>query len=391
MEFLVNTLAPIASTAGYIIICVLLFSLAIAIHEFGHFIVALKLGLNVERFSIGFGPAIWKKTYKGVEYRISWIPLGGYVSIPDVDPDGTKALEGEAKRGARAQIPAWKEICVAVAGPLMNIVLAVVLAVILSLSPAEFGVIPPIIDSVEAGSPAEDAGIQQGDCICAIDGQSISTWTELLTEVQIAGGRTVDFRIQRATGEAALLPVTPIQVDGIWRIGAKSRRTEMRAAAWMTSRNPFEQLKDDAGSIFRVLKALVTPKQAKATSEALGGPVMIAMGIYTSVRHDFWSGLGFLRYLNVNLAILNLLPIPVLDGGLILFALIAMVFRRRIPEKVISTVSMVFMYALLGVMLLLIYRDSIRGVRMFRKAAAEPPAQVETVIEHDNAQPNPQP
>ena len=88
-------------TIGYIAICIVFFSLAIAIHEFGHFIVALKLGLRVERFSIGFGPAIWKKTWKGVEYRISWIPLGGYVMIPDVDPEGTKAIEGGTGTGER--------------------------------------------------------------------------------------------------------------------------------------------------------------------------------------------------------------------------------------------------------------------------------------------------
>ena len=118
-------------TIGYIFLCVLMFSFAIAIHEFGHFIVALKLGLKVERFSIGFGPAIWKKTINGVEYRLSWIPLGGYVSIPDVDPEGTKALEGDKGKGdegtAKRKIPAWKELLVAVAGPAMNIVLAVVL------------------------------------------------------------------------------------------------------------------------------------------------------------------------------------------------------------------------------------------------------------------------
>ena len=90
-------------TIGYIVACVLLFALAILIHEFGHFIVALKLGLRVEAFSIGFGPALWKKKINGVEYRISSIPLGGYVSIPDVDPEGTRALEGsrDGKSGER--------------------------------------------------------------------------------------------------------------------------------------------------------------------------------------------------------------------------------------------------------------------------------------------------
>ena len=117
-------------TAVYIVACVLLFALAILVHEFGHFIAALKLGLRVEAFSIGFGPVLWKYVRNGVEYRLSAIPLGGYVSIPDVDPEGTKAIEGEGvtPKGAepKAKIPAWKEILVAVAGPFMNIVLAVV-------------------------------------------------------------------------------------------------------------------------------------------------------------------------------------------------------------------------------------------------------------------------
>ena len=153
-------------TIGYIAICVLFFSLAIAIHEFGHFIVALKLGLKVDRFSIGFGPAIWKKTWRGVEYRISWIPLGGYVMIPDVDPEGTKKLEGEAKNGetetGKREISPWKEIAVAVAGPGMNIFLAVVLAFILSaLSADKFGELTCEVTDTLKGMPAENAGVKK--------------------------------------------------------------------------------------------------------------------------------------------------------------------------------------------------------------------------------------
>ena len=99
-------------TAVYIAACVLLFALAIIVHEFGHFIVALKLGLRVEAFSVGFGPVLWKFKRKGVEYRLSAIPLGGYVSIPDVDPEGTKALEGggASEEGPVVRIAPWKEI-----------------------------------------------------------------------------------------------------------------------------------------------------------------------------------------------------------------------------------------------------------------------------------------
>ena len=355
-------------TVAYIVLCLLLFSLAIAIHEFGHFIAALKLGLRVERFSIGFGPAIWKKTIKGVEYRLSWIPLGGYVSIPDVDPEGTKALEGgESETAApRERIPAWKELVVAVAGPAMNVVLAVVLAIILALIPSvRFGELKSVIGAVPEKGPAAEGGLLAGDKILSVGGRPVETWVEMQTEVQIAGETPTAFVVQRGEEEKTLT-ITPKRdsVTGACFILAFSETNMTGAAMWMPSRNPLRQLAWDAGSIFRVLKGLVTPKEMAATGKALGGPVMIAEGIYAAVRRDFIDGLGFLRFLNVNLAVVNLLPIPVLDGGLILFALIALVFRRRVPDKVIGALSMTFMYVLMGLMAFLICKDSLRSWRI---------------------------
>ncbi|MCR5414623.1 MAG: RIP metalloprotease RseP [Kiritimatiellae bacterium] len=551
-------------TIGYIALCLLLFSLAIAIHEFGHFIVALKLGLKVERFSIGFGPAICKWTKGGVEYRISWIPLGGYVSIPDVDPEGTKALEGATGKNKdaappRRKIPAWKELLVAVAGPAMNIVLAVVLAIALSLIPsARFGEMKPEIGGFEKGSAAQKAGMQRGDVILSVGGHEVKTWSELMTEVQITDGKPTEFIVRRPrnpkktvsleldgtagakcdetlpapevesvwkdgpaekagmrkgdrivsidgrevwsaldiamavresgekakvaavregatnifeiaaveakekAGEAWLTgyfigaacptnsfaavvaeveagsaaekaglckgdriasvdgeeiwtwsrfeelaagkggkvsvcverdtPASELETDevklvvtpqrdaakGALFIQAFSKPNPTGAVSWMPSRNPVDQLAWDAGAIFRVLKALVTPKEAKATGKALGGPVMIAEGIYKSLRHSFTDGLGFLRFLSTNLAVMNLLPIPVLDGGLILFALIALVFRRRVPEKVVSALSTGFMYLLLALMAVLICSDSWRSWK--RHSAKDPADAIEIVV-----------
>jgi regulator of sigma E protease len=356
-------------TIGYIALCVLFFSLAIAIHEFGHFVVALKLGLKVERFSLGFGPALWKKTYKGVEYRISAIPLGGYVSIPDVDPEGTKAIEG-AKNQENAiekrEIAPWKELAVAVAGPAMNIVLAVILAFILAAIPsAKFGILSPEIGSVVEDGPAAKAGMMAGDKVLKVGDSEVSSWSEMMTEIQIAGERAIPFVVLRENREV-VLEITPRRdevTDGCY-IMALSTTNATNAAMWMPARNPLKQLEWDAMSIFRVLKGLTNPKEAKSTSKALGGPVMIAEGIYSSVRKDFWDGVGFLRFLNVNLAVLNLLPIPVLDGGLILFALIALIFRRRVPEKIVSWLSMFFMVVLMGLMGLLILRDGMRSYRI---------------------------
>ena len=132
----------------------------------------------------------------------------------------------------------------------------------------------------------------------------------------------------------------------------------------MPARNPIKQLAWDAGSIFRILKGLVTPREAKATSSAIGGPVMIAEGLYRQVRRNFWDGIGFLRFINVNLAVINLLPIPVLDGGLILFSLIALVFRRRVPDAVVGKISMFFLVVLMALMGLLIMRDSWRSYKI---------------------------
>ena len=375
-------------TIGYIIVCILLFSLAIAIHEFGHLVAALALGLRVERFSIGFGAALWKKKIRGVEYRISAIPLGGYVMIPDLDPEGTKALEGgvEEAKAPREKLPPWKEIVVAFAGPAMNIVLAVALAVCLSVAPgAKFGEVPPVVGEVVAGGPAQKAGIQVGDRILSVGGRAVESWSDILVELQISGGKETVLEIER-NGEKTTVLVKPEQdsLTGGWFMFAKSVDSDAAARpAWMSSRGVWAQLEYDTSRIFRILRGLVTPKEMAATGKALGGPVFIAEQIYSQVRNDFWDGIGFLRFLNMNLAVLNLLPIPVLDGGLILFSLFALLTRRRVPQAVVDWTTKVFMVLLLVLMGLLVFRDSARSWRIHtydHKSAKEKSQLVETIV-----------
>lgn len=366
-------------TVGSVIACILLFSFAIFIHEFGHFIVAKMLGLRVDRFSIGFGPALWKKTVRGVEYRISAIPFGGYVALPQLDPEGTRALEGGGENGGEpvGEATPLVRIAVAVAGPLGNIVLAVVLAFVLAAAPgARFGERLAEVDIVEPGGPAAIGGMMPGDRVTAVNGHPVRTFTDMQTEVQIAGEKAAEFSVIRG-GTNVTLSITARRdkASGGCFILAISTNG-VRTAAWMPERNPMKQLAWDAGQIGRVLKALVTPKEAKAAAKALGGPVMIAEGLYNQVRRNGWDALGFLRFLDVNLAILNLLPIPVLDGGLILFALLELVFRRKPPKKITDGLSMGFMWLFLALMLVLVWRDVTRSRRM-HKAAADLELQME--------------
>ena len=355
--------------------CVLLFSFAIFIHEFGHFVVAKLLGFKVDAFSIGFGPALWKKKFRGVEYRISAIPFGGYVALPQLDPAGTKALEGSKDKDSdeenvqRNPATPLRRIAVAFAGPFGNIVLAVVLAFLLAAAPgARFGELPAEVGDVLRGGPAEKGGMKAGDRVVSVNGRLVGSWTEMQSEVQIAGTSPAKFVVER-DGKTESLTIPP------WRdkvtemcFSAAERRTNelVMAAAWMPVRNPLRQLAWDAGQIARVLKALCTPSESRAAAKSLGGPVMIAEVLYKQVRRNGWDALGFLRFLNINLAMLNLLPLPVLDGGLIFLALFELIFRRRPPKKIVDGLSIAFMWLLLSLMIFLVFRDVGRSRRIHR-------------------------
>jgi len=443
MEIIYTVLAIVA--------CIFLFSFAVFIHEFGHFLAARALGLRVDRFSIGFGPALWKRTIGGVEYRFSAIPFGGYVALPELDPEGTDTLQGGTEKGGELkELPPWKRIVVAFAGPFGNIVLAVVLAFVLSVAPgARFGETPPVVGFTLPDGQAEKAGLLRGDRILAVDGNPVQSWNDVATAAALSGGRPVEFRIRRLGKETALqVTAAYSQVLGSYMLDAESSagscvgaliaggaaekagvavddvitsvdgipvgtvaevgavlhgrgagavdvgvarggsnlvlKAELvvdakrgrpllgfkarveQTAAWMPARGALDQLKWDAGQIFRVLKGLVTPKESKSVAKALGGPVMIAQVLYKQVRRNGWDALGFLRFVDVNLAILNLLPIPVLDGGLILLALLELVFRRKLPKKIVNPLTMAFMWFFLALMVTLVWRDVARARRVSR-------------------------
>lgn len=439
-------------------VCVaLLFSLAIFIHEFGHFLAARWLGLQVDAFSIGFGPALWKRTIKGVDYKIGCIPFGGYVALPQLDPSGMEKVQGTAGDKDEQPLPdiaAWKRIVVSVAGPFGNVVLAVVLAYLIAFVPGvRTGVVDTQVGAVAEDSEAWAAGLRPGDRIVSVNGRKIATWTDLQVEWQLAGDSgqaafgiardgarktlTIAFETNNVLGLRILsgvfpearcevfevIPGSPAAISGLqtndvilavgdttvlgayhfssliakqghneailtvkrggerlrlsvtpryeaadkrYLIGIRWGDGREGVKPWMMYREPWQQLKWDALSVARVLQALVVPEskgERKAVAKNIGGPVAIVMGLYNTVRGSFVDGLGFLRMICVNLAILNLLPFPVLDGGHIIFALYEIVARRKPHPKVVAVLVNTFAVLLIGLMLLLVYTDIAKKIK----------------------------
>jgi regulator of sigma E protease len=439
---------------------VFLFGLAIFIHEFGHFLAARWLGLQVDAFAIGFGPALWKRRVNGVEYKIGCIPCGGYVALPQLDPAGMEKVQGgqPADGGGARVLPAvaaWKRIIVSVAGPIGNVVLAIILAYVIYFVPGvRTGVVNTRVGAVIEDSDAWKAGLRAGDRILSVNGRRVENWSEMEVEnhmlgqsgratfrvardgttlelvipfkkepvfgiamlygvlpetacvvarvmpgtpaaacglasndviqtvgsvpvlgvssfvslIRKSGGSPVALAVRRGTQHLAL-QVTPLfDADaGCFRIGAEVRDGMEDVKAWMMYRDPWKQLKWDSLSVVRVLQALVIPKEKgerQAVAKSIGGPAMIFVRLYETVRGSMMDALGFLRMICVNLAILNLIPIPVLDGGHVLFALFEIVFRRKPHPKVVAVLVNACAVLLIGLMALLFYRDIAREFRL---------------------------
>lgn len=437
-EFLLNGWTLVYT----VFMALFLFGVTVFVHEAGHYLVARRCGLVVKTFSIGFGRPIVKWERNGIIYKIGWIPFGGYVSLPQLDPEGMEKIQGREAAERYPEVSPWKKIAVAFFGPAGNVALAAVLAVAIWLIPGpEAGVqLPAVPSTVAEDSAAYAAGLRPGDEIVSVGGTPVGNWYEFTVETLLKGREPLVLGIVRDGGEQTLTVPSGIGEQGVRIIegiepaipclfgavtaGSPAERAGVRrgdrAAAfngipvlnwehftrlvqdapageaagllveregetvslsivpeynpeyermmigvqlgggslpWMLYRHPADQLKYDALAIFRVLKALVTPQEARQAAGGLGGPVAIFDMLTLSIRTGLLNTLGLLRFLNVNLAVLNLLPVPVLDGGHILFALWHGITRRKVNAKVQSVLVNGFAALLISAMLLLTFND----------------------------------
>ena len=230
------------------------------------------------------------------------------------------------------------------------------------------------VGSFMPDSPAEKAGLRKGDTILAVDGVNLSSPNHLISSIKAAGERPVVLSVRQYRGGAvAQFTLTP-RFDaeaGRPLIGIVFAESEAANQPWMMYRRPYLQLSNDAKSIFRILRALFAPRvkgEAKRAAQDMGGAMTLFVVFWMQIQAGLLQTLAFLRYLCINLAVINLLPLPVLDGGHVMFALVEMITRRKPSAKLTGWIYNIFAILLINLMVLLLLRDVWRFNGMYRRS-----------------------
>jgi len=334
----------------------------IIIHEFGHFLFAKLFGVGVLTFSVGFGPKLWVKKKGETEYALSAFPLGGYVKMVGEDPDEEVQPADIAKSFSHKTL--WQRIAIVAAGPGFNLLLAVLLLMIVFV----FYGVPVLstqVGAVEPGSPAERAGVLKGDRIAVVNGQPVTEWEELSKAIKESGGGPLQLQIRRDSQEVSVT-VQPTKKEGRtifgekredWMIGIGSQVSIEKGnpglAIVKAVQQTYEYSKLTLVALYKMISGEVSPRN-------LGGPILIAQMAGQQAQEGLGSFLGFLAILSINLGVLNLLPIPVLDGGHLLFFLVEAVIGKPVAVRHREVAQQVGIFLLMLLMVYAFYNDIAR-------------------------------
>ncbi len=328
-----------------ILISIIVLSVLVMFHEFGHFIVAKLSGARVNEFSIGFGPRLFKKKYGETEYSFRALLFGGYV-----------ALEGEDEKSndprAIVNKPWPVRLAVFAAGPLMNILLAFLLLFIVFFN---IGSPIPQVKSVMEGYPAEKAGILPGDKIVMVNNTKINTWEELEKAISSSKGEVLTIEIQRGNQflQKQVKPVFDKDVSKVM-IGIVPEYERSIFVAFKIAINQtiyFSKL---------IILSLVMLLTGKASVNDIMGPVGIVQTVGTIAKTGVINLLAFSALISVNLGLLNLLPLPALDGGRILFVLAEAIRGKPLPPEKEGYIHYLGFLLLIALMIFATYRDILR-------------------------------
>jgi len=336
----------------------------IFVHEFGHFLLAKLTGVGVKKFSLGFGPRIVGKKIGMTEYLISAIPLGGYVKMVGESPE--KELDESLIPLSFSHKSLFKRSLIVLAGPAFNLLLSVVIFFVF-FQVSGLPIMKPEVGEVQEGMPAHEAGIRTGDRVLSIDGKPVARWEDLADLIKQSSGGPLRIEILRGNS-TVLVKVVPKLVSSKNLFGEPVEKYVIgitaSGAVTVERLNPFQSAAQGVLQTWQISKltVLAIGKIIAGTISAktLGGPIMIAQLAGQQAEAGIINLIFFIALLSVNLGIINLLPIPVLDGGHLLFFLIEAVSRRPINLKMREVAQQVGIFILVLLMIFVFYNDIAR-------------------------------
>ncbi|MBW1836904.1 MAG: RIP metalloprotease RseP [Deltaproteobacteria bacterium] len=343
---------------------VIVLSVLIFFHELGHFIVARLFGVGVEKFSLGFGPRLFGKKIGMTDYRISAIPLGGYVKMVGDEPDAE--IDPAAIPFSFTHKHVFKRILIVAAGPLFNFLLAIVIFFGLFQISGTY-ILKASVGQVETGSPADKGGLEKGDLILSIDGYTVTSWEDMSEIISRSMGKTLSVSVRR--GESIILiEIVPVikTMQSIFGEDLDRYMIGISASgeAFTKDLNPFQALAESIVQTYKITELTVLSVikliQGVIPAKTLGGPILIAQMAGQQAKAGTANLLFFIAVISINLAILNFLPIPVLDGGHLLFFFIEAIKGSPVNTKMREIAQQAGIFVLIFLMILVFYNDITR-------------------------------
>lgn len=340
---------------------IIVLGVLIFFHELGHFLIARFFGVGVEKFSLGFGPRLFGRRIGMTDYRVSLIPLGGYVKMVGDEPDAQ--IESHLKSLAFTHKSVGRRFLIVAAGPLFNLLLAVIIFYGVFVSTGVY-IHRATIGEVEPNTPAARAGLQPDDRVVEVDGVPIGRWDEMQEQISGSNGRPVTLTLERE-GRLQIVNLQP-QLRKTQNLFGEDVE---RYLIGIRSKNDFEQrrvgfgqaLVESVQKTYEVTELTVVSVakliQGKLPASTIGGPIKIARMAGDQAKEGLVNLLVFTAVISVNLAILNFLPIPVLDGGHLMFFTIEAATRRPVSTKIREIAQQIGIFLLILLMIFVIYND----------------------------------
>ncbi|MCR5347927.1 MAG: RIP metalloprotease RseP [Fretibacterium sp.] len=339
-----------------IIAFIILIAICVLFHEYGHYITARLLGVQVHEFAFGMGPVVFQRVSRKGATRMLWswrlLPIGGFCRLAGMGEE----LEDEivlSGMGFNEQ-PAWKRFLILLNGSLFNVILALILTVFFLCGYGVLDMESTRIGEIMSGFPSEQAGLQVGDQITAVNGKTVSHWREMSEALRDEGGKKAPVSLD------VLRDGKTFNLELLIPVNKEYGRPMLGVSPSMRRYGFIEAVGSSAGYTWRMSKLMlrgVVDWILQRQEVEVTGPIGIASMSGRAMREGLWSFVSFLALISLNLGLLNLFPIPALDGGRILFVLLEMLLRRRLPEKVENWIHAAGFVVLIFLMLLITCQD----------------------------------